>query len=389
MLYNFWDAFRDSLEQAGLDSIFMVLDQTTFRAVCAVILSFFFVIFLGRPTIGWLLKQKIGDSPEFYNADLNRLMMNKANTPTMGGVLISGGIAFSTFLLADLSNFYVLLSMVTLVWLTALGGIDDWLKLTAARRAPGSRQGLYTWEKFVFQVGLSLLLGYFLFSHGDNETIENDLPHVLCLPFQSTWSLNGVNPSLIFLPLPVFMILTLLVVTGTSNAVNLTDGMDGLATGIVGIVAFALLVLALIDGTRQYAQALLLPFVPGSSELAIVAGGMTGACIGFLWYNCAPARVFMGDAGSLSLGGLLGMIAMTIRQEILLLVIGGILVLEVVSVILQVGYFKLSKGKRIFRCAPIHHHFHLGGWTEQQVVVRFWLITVVLTAVGLAMIKLR
>ena len=389
MLYNFWIATQDWLEKTGLDSIFMVLDQTTFRAVAAILLSFFFVMLLGRRTIGWLLKQKIGDSPEFYRADLNELMKSKANTPTMGGILIAGAILFSTLLLADLTNFYTHLALLTLVWLTVLGGVDDWLKLTAARRSPGSREGLRTWEKLVFQVGLSVLLGYFLYTHGDNADVEHDLPHALCLPFQATWHVNEINPSLIFLSLPVFMLITFVVVTGTSNAVNLSDGMDGLASGIAGILSFLMLILALIAGTRQYAHALLLPYVPNAAELAVVAGGMTGACMGFLWFNCAPAKVFMGDAGSLPLGGMLGLIAVAARQELLLFVAGGVLVMEVISVIMQVSYFRYSGGKRIFRCAPIHHHFHLAGWTEQQVVVRFWLITTVLATVALALVKLR
>ncbi|MCK4871878.1 MAG: phospho-N-acetylmuramoyl-pentapeptide-transferase [Phycisphaerales bacterium] len=389
MLYNFWDIFRDKLDSMGIDSLFMVLDQITFRTVASVIVSFFFVIIAGRPTIRWLLKQKIGDAPEFYNADLNKLMMNKANTPTMGGLLIAGGIAFSTLLLADLTNFYIHMALICLLWLTVLGGVDDWLKLTASRRSPGRREGLYTWEKLVFQLGLAILLGYFLFTHGHNKDELHNLPHVLCLPFQKTWIIDGINPSLIFLPLPIFMLITVLVVTATSNAVNLTDGMDGLAGGIVGVIAFAMAVLCLIAGTPEEAQRLLLPYIPGSAELAVVAGGMAGACIGFLWFNCAPAQVFMGDAGSLSLGGLLAYIAVAIRHEILLAVIGGVLVIEVLSVIIQVGYFKITKGKRVFRCAPIHHHFHLVGWTEQQVVVRFWLITMVLAALGLAIVKLR
>jgi phospho-N-acetylmuramoyl-pentapeptide-transferase len=390
MLYGFWELSRDWLEEIGLHRLFMVLDQTTFRAVAAIILSFAFVVLLGKPVIAWLMKQKIGDAPEFYNADLNKLMMNKANTPTMGGVLIAGGIACSTLLLADLTNFYVHMALICLVWLAVLGGVDDWLKLTAARRSPGSREGLYAWEKLAFQIGLSLLLGYFLFSHGVNPNQDQpSLAHVLCLPFQKTWEGRLYNDSLIFLPLPVFVLIAIVVITGTSNAANLTDGMDGLAGGIAGIVSFGMAILCLLGGTQEYAPALLLPYIPGTAELAIVAGGMCGACIGFLWWNCAPASVFMGDTGSLSLGGLLGYIAVAVRHEILLMVMGGVLVMEAASVIMQVGYFKLSKGQRIFRCAPIHHHFHLGGWTEQQVVVRFWLITTILAALGLALVKLR
>jgi phospho-N-acetylmuramoyl-pentapeptide-transferase len=180
-----------------------------------------------------------------------------------------------------------------------------------------------------------------------------------------------------------------MVIAGSSNAVNLTDGMDGLAGGIMGIVGFAFLVLALIAGDEYYAKRLLVPYIPNSQELAIVAGAMAGSCLAFLWFNCHPAQVFMGDTGSLPLGGLIGFIAVVIRQEFLLIIIGGVFVVEASSVLMQVGYFKLSKGKRIFKCAPIHHHFHLLGWTEQQVVVRFWLVSALLAAVALATIKIR
>jgi phospho-N-acetylmuramoyl-pentapeptide-transferase len=184
-----------------------------------------------------------------------------------------------------------------------------------------------------------------------------------------------------------------MVIAGSSNAVNLTDGMDGLASGTVTIASMAMLMLALIAGFDRnefiLAKYLLVPYIPFSEELAVVAGGMVGACLGFLWFNCWPAQVFMGDTGSLPLGGLLGYIAVVIRQEFLLVIIGGIFVAEALSVLIQISYFKYTKGKRLFRCAPIHHHFHLAGWAEQQVVVRFWLIGAILAAIGLLTIKLR
>ncbi|MEM9420671.1 MAG: phospho-N-acetylmuramoyl-pentapeptide-transferase, partial [Planctomycetota bacterium] len=201
------------------------------------------------------------------------------------------------------------------------------------------------------------------------------------------------SPGLIVFPPALYVIIAVMVMVFSSNAVNLTDGMDGLASGIMVIVAFAMLVLCLIAGYAHedfvLAKYLLVPHIPLSDELAVVAAAMVGACLGFLWFNCNPAQVFMGDTGSLPLGGLLGFIAVVIRQEFLLFVIGGVFVMEAVSVMLQVGYFKLTKGRRIFKCAPIHHHFHLEGWTEQQVVIRFWLITVLLAAIALATVKIR
>ncbi len=403
MLYLLYQLLDDAIDRSWLLSPLGVFRWVEFRAVLAIILSFTLVLVFGKRVIRWLLKQKIGDNPEFYNKDLNQLMKQKANTPTMGGVLIVGSIFITALLLANLASFYVILALVCLIWLHIVGLFDDWLKLTSARRKPGSREGLYSWEKLLFQVGLGLLLGLFVHHWGESKyTMEQEeilrMSHSLTLPFFKSWTMSEAgqwvpSPNLIVLPTAVFVLLTIIVITGSSNAVNLTDGMDGLAGGVMVIVAFAFMVLSLIAGYSHegfvLAKYLLVPHIPMSEELAVVAGAMAGACLGFLWFNCNPASVFMGDSGSLALGGLLGFIAIVIRQEFLLVIIGGVFVAEAVSVILQVGYFKMTKGRRIFRCAPIHHHFHLAGWTEQQVVVRFWLITALLTAVALATIKVR
>lgn len=398
MIYNLIEYFRPDLVSRGIFGFFRVFTYTEFRAVVALIFSFMCVIVGGKPTIRWLLKQKIGDNPEFYNKDLNQLMKSKANTPTMGGVLISGTILLATLLLADLGSFYVRMAILCLVWFCALGAIDDWLKLTSARRSPGSREGLYSWEKLVFQFGIAVLLGIFIHHYGQTK-YAGESPEILkmsqslTLPLLKSWqTVDGIKvpaEHLIVLGTWPFVLLTIFVIAGSSNAVNLTDGMDGLASGVMSIVAFAFMILALIAGDERWAKALLVPYIPLSDELAIMAAAIMGSCLGFLWYNCSPAQVFMGDTGSLPLGGLIGYIAVVIRQEFLLLIIGGVFVMEAFSVIMQVGYFKATKGKRIFRCAPIHHHFHLGGWNEQQVVIRFWLISAVLAAVALATIRLR
>ncbi len=364
-------------------------DGVTFRAVAALILAFVLVLVMGKRTIRWLVKQKIGDAPEFYNKDLNALSRHKANTPTMGGLLIAGAIFLAVLLLADLRVFYVNMALICLVWLAGVGGADDWLKLTSARRNPGSREGLFMWEKLVFQVGIALLLGLFIHFHGSEP--GNEQTHILNLPGQRTFipGTTVVDTGVIVLGSWAFGILAVLVIAGSSNAVNLTDGMDGLASGIMVVVSFAFLLLCLIAGSDDWAPKLLMPYIPTADELAVVAGAMCGACLGFLWFNCHPAQVFMGDTGSLPLGGLIGYIAVVTRQEVLLLIIAGVVFAEMASVVLQVGYFKLTGGSRIFKCAPIHHHFHLSGWSEQQVVVRFWLITAVLTALALATLKLR
>ncbi len=387
MLYYLLTKTSDRLDEIGLYSLLQVFYQLEFRAFVAVVCSFLVVLLFGRKTIRWLIKQKIGDSPEFYHADLNEIMARKAATPTMGGILICGSMLLTILLFADLTNRFVMLALIVLAWLAVLGGFDDWLKLTSARRAPGSREGLHAWEKLLFQLGIGAVAGYFLYRHG----IGRETHHVLTLPFQRTYQpgTTQLESSVIVLSGVAFVLIATILIAGTSNAVNLTDGMDGLAPGTLAVASFALMVLCFIAGSFDTARFLMFPHIDGSKELMIVTGAMAGACLGFLWFNCAPAQVFMGDTGALPLGGLMAYIAVAIRQEILLLVIGGVFFMEMASVILQVGYFKWTGGKRIFRCSPVHHHFHLGGWSEPQVVTRFWVLAVVFAMIALVSIKLR
>ena len=401
MLYLLFNHYRDALDRAGLAALVrLFVNYIEFRAIFSTLLSFAIVIRLGPGVIRWLTAKKVGDNPEFYNQKLNQLTSDKKNVPTMGGILIVGSILACIFLLADLTNFYIIMAVICTLWLGAMGAADDWLKLTSARRQPGSREGLFFHEKLLLQLGLAVVLGLFIHHHGSTkldlalDTLHfNKMSHALTLPFMKTWQRAGEvwmpADHLIVLSAWQFVLLSILVIAGSSNAVNLTDGMDGLASGIMSIVAFAFLILALIAGYSEWSRYLLVPYIPLSDELAIVAGAMLGACIGFLWFNCHPAQVFMGDTGSLALGGLIGYIAVVIRQEFLLLIIGGIFVAEALSVMIQVFYFKSTGGKRIFRCAPLHHHFHLGGWTENKVVIRFWIISIILAALALATIKLR
>jgi len=394
MLYLFFDVIRTWLLDTGLYSVLGVFDQVQFRALLAAGLSFAIVIAMGRRTISFLVGLKIGDGGETDAEMLRAHAKSKANVPTMGGLLICGAIFVSTFLLADLKVPQVLLGLFLLLWLAGVGGADDWLKLTAARRGTG-RQGLHAWEKLVFQLGIGLIAGYFAFRYSTAEGGAS-LGHVFNLPFQRTFlpGAQGVNPGLIYLGLPVFVVVAMLLIAGLSNAVNITDGMDGLAGGISTVVAFALLLLTLIAGSEEWAQYLLVPHVPRADELAVLAGAMAGACLGFLWWNAAPAKVFMGDTGSLALGGLIGYIAIVIRQEIVVLIMCGVFILEILSVVMQVGWFKYTRiktgtGRRIFRVAPYHHHLHMGGWAENQVVVRLWILAILLCVVALATLKLR
>lgn len=400
MLYNLTEALQGWLDDRGLSWLVMVMYQLEFRALFAFLFSFALVLVIGPRVIRWLALRKIGDTPEFGNDSLNQLMQSRAGTPTMGGIIICGALLVSTALLADvIHNRFIHLGVVVVLCFAVVGGFDDWLKLTQSQRAPGVRDGLFAWEKLLFQVGFGLLVGFFLYRASGSFDA-----HVLNLPFQRTYlptpSIEtlmqppSIAPGVWVLGIGSFTLIAMLAIAGTSNAVNMTDGMDGLATGTLIIASLAMMVLLWISGSPRAASFLMVPSVPGTGELMVMAGAMAGACSGFLWFNCSPARVFMGDTGSLALGGLLGYFAVACRQEILLLLIGGIFFLELGSIVAQTSYFKWSRrrygqGRRIFRCAPIHHHFHLGGWKEQQVVVRFWLITVVLTMIALVSLKLR
>jgi phospho-N-acetylmuramoyl-pentapeptide-transferase len=381
MLYAFFHWLTDGRPYA--------YESPLFRATIALLLSFALVWLLAPRVIRTLVKLKIGDRPEFDHAALNAAMQSKQNTPTMGGVLIVFAILVSVVLLANLQNFYVRMSFVCLLWLAVLGGFDDWLKLTASRRA-GTRDGLRMWEKLVFQIALGALLAIFIFKTGERIAEQERYldPSKEWSPYWNVLSVPFYKPG-IALAVPAFALITVLVVAGTSNAVNLTDGMDGLASGCIVLTALAFMVLAYVVGTPELARRLLVFHISGAGELSVLCGAIVGACLGFLWYNGYPAQVFMGDTGSLPLGGLIGYVAIVTRQELMLLIVGGVFVIEAVSVLLQIVYYKSTGGKRFFRCAPLHHHFHLGGWTETQVVMRFWLLAALFAAFGLATLKLR
>ena len=367
-----------------------------FRATVALLLAFVIVCAFGPLTIRILKRRKIRDRSEFDHDHLNKLAGGKSDTPTMGGALIVISILLSVVLLADVSNFYVIMGLLCLLWLAVLGGVDDWLKLSDTRRS-GTRAGLRSWEKLVFQIGLAVLLAGFILREGQTA-VQNDFSfnvdatpspyyNVLNIPFykgQRIGEYYGVA-----LAAPAFIIITLVVIVGTSNAVNLTDGMDGLASGCMVLTALAFMALAAVVGSEELSKRLLLYHIRGSAELSVICGATAGACLGFLWYNCHPAQIFMGDTGSLPLGGLMGYVAIVTRLELMLLIVGGIFVIEALSVILQVGYFKCTGGKRLFRVAPIHHHFHLGGLSETQVVMRFWLVAALFAVFALATLKLR
>lgn len=394
MLYHLWLTTQDWLRARGLDSYFMVLDQVLFRAIMSGLLAFALVLIFGKPVVRWLASKKIGDAARFDVKALDEALKSKQNTPTMGGLLIAGSILVSTLLMADLSITYVQIALVVVASFACIGAVDDWLKLTAKSRGSASRQGLFAWEKLVFQLGIALLVGVFAHRAGmnpDGMGGGDSLAHAINLPFQKTYnSVQGViAPGVMYLGVWLYAGVMILALTGMSNAVNITDGMDGLATGITMVIAVAMTALCVVAGSDSLSHQLLVPNVAASEELAVVGAALAGACMGFLWWNCSPAMVFMGDTGSLCLGATLGYIAVVIRQEFVFLVMSGVFLLEIFSVVLQVGYFKWTKGKRIFRCAPYHWHLHMGGWTEQKIVVRLWIVTIVLVGIGLATLKVR
>lgn len=359
---------------------FYAYRDVSFRATLATLTGIGIALYAGPRIIRWLVRKKIGDRPEFYHAALNELTKEKANTPTMGGLIILLSAILTTLLWARWDNPFVQKGLFVLVWYGAVGAVDDWLKLTSAIRQR-SRDGLMPWEKLVFQIAGAVLIASFLYL--DFQNIKDG--RLFWVPFYK----QGID-----LGNWAFILIAILYLSATSNAVNLADGMDGLAGGCIAIVSFVLVILCYVASERisanvTWAAYLLLPHIPQAGELCIFYGAVLGAVLGFLWFNCYPAQTFMGDIGSLPLGAAMGYGAMVTRNEILLLVIGGVFMIELMSVVLQVCYFKYTGGRRLFRCAPIHHHFHLAGWSEPKVVVRFWLLGAAFAALALATLKIR
>jgi phospho-N-acetylmuramoyl-pentapeptide-transferase len=343
-----------------------VFRYITFRSAGAVLTALIMSFLLGPSMIAWLRKLKVGQQ---VRDDGPKTHLNKQGTPTMGGLLIIAALVSSVLLWSDLTNRYV---WVVLFATLAFGGIgfwDDYLKVVKKRST-----GLRAYQKFGLQVAASLVVGIFLFKYsGDREATY------LSVPFMKSFLLN-----LGWFYIPFVAV----VMVGSSNAVNLTDGLDGLAIGLVGIAAAANAVIVYLGGNKIIADYLKILYISGSGELVIFCGAMVGASLGFLWYNTHPAEVFMGDVGSLSLGGALGTLAVVTKHELILIVTGGIFVMETVSVALQVASFKLT-GKRIFKMAPIHHHFEQIGWPESKVIVRFWIMGIILALISIGSLKLR
>ena len=345
---------------------FSVFQYLTLRVILGVLTSLFIALLVGPSLIRRLGQFQIGQS---IRSDGPKTHLDKTGTPTMGGLLILVSITVSTLCWADLANRFVWVVLMVTLFFGAVGWVDDYLKVVHK-----NARGLKAWHKYSLQsvIGLSAAVFLYLTAVVSAET-QLIIPFIKVFSFDLGW---------------LYIVLAYFVIVGSSNAVNLTDGLDGLAILPTVMVAGALAIFAYATGHVRFSEYLGIPYVPGSGEVAVFCGAMVGSGLGFLWFNTYPAQVFMGDIGALALGAALGVIAVVVRQELVLFIMGGVFVVETVSVILQVGSYKLT-GRRIFHMAPLHHHYELKGWPEPRVIVRFWIITVILVLIGLASLKIR
>ncbi|MBI5197984.1 MAG: phospho-N-acetylmuramoyl-pentapeptide-transferase [Nitrospirae bacterium] len=358
MLYYFLYPLHDQFP------LFNVFRYITFRTIYAVLTALIICLVVGPYIIQFLKRYQIG---QVVREEGPKNHLDKTGTPTMGGVLIVLAILFATLLWADLTNVYVWLVLLALVGFTLIGFVDDYLKVMKKKS-----EGLKARYKFTLQVMIASIVGLVLYSLPAYSTR-------LSIPFFKQYT-----PDLGWF----YIVFVVLVIVGASNAVNLTDGLDGLAIGPLMVAAMAFTIVTYVTGHVKFADYLLIPHIPGAGEMAILCGAMLGASLGFLWFNAYPASVFMGDVGSLPLGAVLGTVAVVSKHELLLVLVGGIFVIEAVSVIFQVASYK-TRGKRVFLMAPLHHHFELKGWQEPKIVIRFWIIAIILALFSLSTLKLR
>jgi len=358
---------------AGYSIFFNVFRYVTFRSIAAFITALAFSYFIGPVFINLLRKKK---ALEMIDSDLPQTHNHKKGTPTMGGLIILSGLLLSSLLWNNLANVYILLMILTSISLGAIGFYDDYLKNFKFKT-----KGLSPKHKIYGQVALSLfVVSVVYFGTQDKEAVTS-----IALPFLKH---TAINLGYLF---PVFMIF---LIVGTSNAVNLTDGLDGLAAGTISIVSFTLGIVAYIKGNYNLATYLQLDFIREAGELTVFTSALLGTLVGFLWYNTKPAEIFMGDTGSLPLGGILAMLAVLLKEELFFAIAGGVFVVEAMSTIIQTSYFKYTKkktgvGKRVFLCAPIHHHFEMKGLKEEKIVIRAWIIALLFSAIALSTLKLR
>ncbi len=360
MFYHFILPFKDDI------SFLRVFQYISFRSAYAALTSLVLVLIFGKIVIAWLRALKFNEEIRELGPESHR---SKAGTPTMGGVIILGAVFISILFWGNFHNYYLWILLGATALFGALGFADDYIKSILKKKG-----GLSARMKMIVQVGTGLAVALLLYYYPSNPA------HVsgLFIPF--------VNQAIIDLSW-MWIIFATIVIVGSSNAVNLTDGLDGLAAGSVIAVAGSLAVMTYLSGHYPIAHYLKIPYIPESAELTVFLSALVGASIGFLWFNCNPASVFMGDTGSLALGGVIGIVAIMIKKEVFLFIVGGVFVIEALSVIIQVVSFKL-RGKRVFKMAPLHHHFELSGWPEQKVVVRMWILGIILAILGLSSLKI-
>ncbi len=337
----------------------------TFRTIYGGLTAFLICFLFGPYVIRKLTRMQVGQN---IQTDGPQSHLVKQGTPTMGGILILFSIFVTTLVWGNLSNHYVTILLLTLLLFGLIGFADDYIKQTRKRNMGFTAKG-----KFLCQILFALVISYLIYQCPDFDTS-------LTIPF-----LKKISPDLGIFYIPF----AALVIVGTSNAVNLTDGLDGLAIGPYIVAGVTYMFFAYVAGHIQIAEYLHVRHIPASGEISVICGALAGAGLGFLWFNAHPAQIFMGDSGSIPLGAILGAIAVMTKQEILLVIVGGLFVIEALSVIIQVSYFKLTKGKRVFRMAPLHHHFELKGWHEAKVIVRFWIISIILALISLSTLKIR
>lgn len=374
MLYYLFDYIYRTLHPPG----FGIFKYITFRAGAAAVTALIIALWLGPKVIRLLRKHQIGEAAK---VEAPKSHLNKAGTPTMGGLIILGAILIPSLLWADIKNGYICLIIFVTAALGCVGFLDDYLKVVKKKR-----RGLIEEYKLIGQIVVGLVVGGVIYFFP--QWIDVDLwkyKSSTTMPFFKNMELDF---GILYIPMVVFII------TATSNAVNLTDGLDGLAAGLVGIVGLTLAIISYISGRFDLSQYLTIPFLRGNGELSIYCAALVGASLGFLWFNSHPAQVFMGDTGSLALGGAVGALCVLIKKELLLPTLGGVFLIETASVIIQRSYFKYTKrkygeGRRIFKMAPLHHHFEMLGWQEPKIVMRFYIIAIILMILSLATFKVR
>ncbi|MET3114770.1 phospho-N-acetylmuramoyl-pentapeptide-transferase [Pedobacter sp. CG_S7] len=415
MLYHLIEYLRQHYDFPGL----RLFQYITFRTSLAIIISLIITTVYGRRLINYLQKKQVGETVR--NLGLEG-QMQKQGTPTMGGLIILLGILVPTLLLANLTNIYVILMIITTVWMGAVGFLDDYIKVFKK-----NKEGLAGKFKVVGQVGLGLIIGYTMYFNpnivvrqtvSETEKPSATAPIILREKAGSYYYTQDVKSTKTNVPfykknefdyakvvkflgdgyekyaLAVFLLFTVIIVTGVSNGANITDGIDGLATGTSAIIGITLGLLAYVSGNTVIADYLNIMYIPNSGELMIFAGAFVGACVGFLWYNSYPAQVFMGDTGSLAIGGIIAAFAIMIRKEWLIPILCGVFLIEILSVVIQVSYFKYTKkrfgeGRRVFLMSPLHHHYQKKGYHEAKIVTRFWIISILLAIITIITLKVR